>query len=99
MAEFCFKCFNRINGTNHKKEDYIMSDDLDLCEGCGQWKHVVVMDRRSYELGKYQNISSSLRIQHEIFCWALKLYALPFTLPYYIHKRRKSKNKKNLKHF
>ena len=45
MAEFCLKCWNKINGTNHKEEYYIMSDDLDLCEGCGQWKHVVLVIR------------------------------------------------------
>ena len=47
MAEFCLDCLNKINGTNYDESKYIISDDLDLCEGCGEWKPVVVAMRRS----------------------------------------------------
>lgn len=46
MAEFCLDCLNKINGTNYDESKYIISDDLDLCEGCGEWKPVVVAVRR-----------------------------------------------------
>ena len=45
MAEFCLDCLNKLNGRNDPKSKYIISRDLDLCEGCGEWKHVVVMER------------------------------------------------------
>ncbi len=44
MAEFCLDCWNRINETNHSKDRYIISEDLDLCEGCGEMKHVIIME-------------------------------------------------------
>lgn len=43
MAEFCKDCFLEINPLK-ENETPVMSDpdDLDFCEGCGQWKRVVV---------------------------------------------------------
>ena len=48
MAEFCLECWNRINETNDDESKFFISKDLDLCEGCGEWKHVVEIDRKSY---------------------------------------------------
>ncbi|MBQ2897976.1 MAG: hypothetical protein IJE46_06645 [Clostridia bacterium] len=48
MAEFCLDCWNRMNGTCDSEEEYIISKDLDLCEGCGQWKHVIVAKKEFY---------------------------------------------------
>ena len=41
MAEFCLKCFNRMNGYRLTEDDVRLSDELDLCEGCGRMKRVV----------------------------------------------------------
>ena len=43
MAEFCLDCWNKMNGTRHSKRKYVLSKDLDFCEGCGEFKHVVIM--------------------------------------------------------
>ncbi len=48
MAEFCPNCWNRIHDTNDPEKIYVLSRDLDLCEGCGQWKHVIVRLRTRY---------------------------------------------------
>ncbi len=48
MAEFCLDCLNRISKTRYDERKYIISKDLDLCEGCGEWKHIVVMERSGY---------------------------------------------------
>ena len=47
MAEFCKDCFLEINPLK-ENETVVLSapDDLDFCEGCGQWKRVVVRIRR-----------------------------------------------------
>ncbi len=45
MAEFCLDCWNKLNGTCDTEDDWVISKDLDLCEGCGQWKHVVEKPR------------------------------------------------------
>lgn len=36
MAEFCFECFKRIHEIEDSESKYIISDTLDLCEGCGK---------------------------------------------------------------
>ncbi len=46
MAEFCLDCWNRLNHSQDTEWDWIISKELDLCEGCGQWKHVLVRPRR-----------------------------------------------------
>ncbi len=42
MAEFCLKCWNRINGRNDLKNKYVMSKELEFCEECMEFKHVIV---------------------------------------------------------
>ena len=48
MAEFCLDCWNKINETNYSKSKYILSDDLDLCEECDEWTHVIVVEKNTY---------------------------------------------------
>ena len=48
MAEFCLDCLREMDGRNYDEADFVLSDDLDLCEGCGQWKHVVVAWRQHF---------------------------------------------------
>ncbi|MGN0803464.1 MAG: hypothetical protein ACI4MF_12795 [Candidatus Faecivicinus sp.] len=47
MAEFCLECLNRMEHTNATERDYILTDedDLEFCEGCGEWKRVVICQR------------------------------------------------------
>lgn len=45
MAEFCLECMRKLDGINYPKDAVVLSDELDLCEGCGQWKRVVVKFR------------------------------------------------------
>ena len=47
MAEFCLACWNKLNKRNEPAERYVLSKDLDLCEGCGEWKNVIVRERKS----------------------------------------------------
>lgn len=51
MAEFCKECFLRIEGNSEwvKDKEIIMSEDLDLCEGCGKFKQVVVKVKEKYK--------------------------------------------------
>ena len=50
MAEFCLDCWNELNGTNDSPRKYVISRELDLCEGCGEYKHVIVRMKRYYYL-------------------------------------------------
>lgn len=50
MAEFCVDCWNELNTTNEPKERFLLSDELELCEGCGKQKHTIIRLRRMYWL-------------------------------------------------
>lgn len=45
MAEFCLECWNRINEENLAKYEVVLSRKPELCEGCGEYKKVVVVLR------------------------------------------------------
>lgn len=44
MAEFCLDCYNRLHGTHLTER--VVRTEWDLCEGCGNWKPVVISFRR-----------------------------------------------------
>ena len=46
MAEYCPECLNKMTGRKHNKNKYVLSKDLDLCEGCGEWKRIVIKKRK-----------------------------------------------------
>ncbi len=83
MAEFCLDCLNRINKSKDGEEEFVLSKDLDLCEGCGEWKHVVIMERRPYYMHKFRYFILPLKILY--FLWRL------LTLPSLIYKDIKNK--------
>ena len=55
VAELCPKCLNELDGTHYPNWWYILSDDLDFCEECCQWKRVVIVERRAYFRRKIRN--------------------------------------------
>jgi len=94
MAEFCLKCWNELNGTEHPESKYIMSDDEWLCERCGKWKKVIVIERKSYYLYKFRFFAILFKyIRITLFVlWRLLI------LPYLIFKYRKSYKEISAKH-
>ena len=82
MAEFCLECWNRLNGTNHSKRKYIISKDLDLCEGCGEWKPVIIIERKMYYRRLFAPVIIILRA-------LIRLPALPFFIIWYTKKHKK----------
>lgn len=43
MAEFCEDCFRKIFKDCLKKDKLVISEEKELCEGCGKVKCTVVM--------------------------------------------------------
>ena len=62
MAEFCIDCWNKLNEREESEEKYILSKDLDFCEGCGEWKHVIIMERREYYMYKFRYFIFPIKI-------------------------------------
>ena len=67
MAEFCLECFNKINETNDDECKYILSEQLDVCEECGEWKRVVICPRSKYYLNKLHFILFPFKVVFLVF--------------------------------
>lgn len=70
MAEFCAECWNKINETRDSEKKFILSDDLEPCEECGELKHVIICVRKRYILANniteiIENIRHSLKLNKE----------------------------------
>ncbi|MBQ7114967.1 MAG: hypothetical protein IJN94_00970 [Clostridia bacterium] len=50
MAEICLDCWNELTGKKYTKRKYILSENLYLCENCGQYKNVIIVERKYYYL-------------------------------------------------
>lgn len=89
MSEFCLECWNKINKTEYGKEKYIISKDLDFCEGCGKWKPVIVMERHSYYMHKFKYLFLPFKLIFFVirFIWNL------LKLPYMLFKYKNSNNR------
>ena len=63
MAEFCLDCWNRINETNDSPRRYILSREPDLCEGCGECKRVIFVERLWSRVQKdlYEVVRASMK--------------------------------------
>lgn len=46
VAEFCLACWNKLNDTHYTEAEMVIDHkELDLCEGCGQYKPVIIRER------------------------------------------------------
>ncbi len=79
MAEFCLDCFHQLNETNDDPEKYVLSKDLELCEGCGEWKHVVVTKHKSCGIKIFKDILFRLKFFDNI-CFQVIVLSLPIPL-------------------
>lgn len=42
MAEFCLDCWNKMEHTHYTEREVVLTKGPDLCEGCAQWRRVIV---------------------------------------------------------
>ena len=80
MAEICLDCLNKLSHRKDSPQKYILSDELELCEECGEYKKVIVIERKYYYLHKFRFTLFPIQVIGRIFL-----------LPYLIYQRRKAK--------
>lgn len=78
MAEFCLECWNRINETDDDAKKYVISKDLWLCEGCAEFKPVIIAERKYYYLRKLRVVLFPVHL----FCLIVYLLWRILLLPY-----------------
>lgn len=47
MAEFCVDCWNEMNNSKEPADNFVLSEYFDLCEGCGEYKKVIITRRKA----------------------------------------------------
>ena len=65
MAEFCMDCWNKMNETEDSPRRYVLSWELDLCEGCGEYKRVVVAERLWWRVQKSLRKASCISVKND----------------------------------
>ena len=81
MAEICLDCWNKLYEKSDSSRKYILSEELELCEECGEYKRVIVIERKYYYLHKFRFVLFPIQVIGRILL-----------LPYLIYQRRKNKN-------
>ena len=61
MAEFCLDCYNRLHEKNYREDQVEL--EMDLCEGCGEWKPVVVWIGRDSKLRACRGFLGMCRVR------------------------------------
>ena len=100
MAEFCLECWNKMNNTNYPAKKFILTEENDLCEGCGELKKVVIMEKRHYYLHKFRLFFIPFKMVYWILYFLWRLIILPYTIYQYkkyekLMAKRISDNRKN----
>ena len=47
MAEFCAECWKEMFPQDQNKK-FVVSKYLDLCEGCGEYKRVIIREKAAF---------------------------------------------------
>lgn len=50
MAEYCYGCYKKYLNGKMTERELIISNYLDLCEGCADYKNVVIRRKTVLEL-------------------------------------------------
>jgi hypothetical protein len=50
MAEFCYSCYIDILSGDKEKAELVISKGLDLCEGCGEYEQIVILEKSRFRL-------------------------------------------------
>lgn len=62
MAEYCVDRWNKLHGRKDPERKFLMSEEPEFCEGCAEWKNVVIMERKSYYLYKLRFVLFPIRL-------------------------------------
>ncbi len=86
MADFCLDCWNEMLNKNDPASTYIITKELYLCEGCAEFKPVVIALRKNYIWRRLKLIPPiNFLCKFFYILWRILI------LPYSIYKYKKGK--------
>lgn len=80
MAEICLECWNKLTGENNPKEKYIISKDLYLCEKCGEYKNVIIVEKEYSSGLLFYTIIFPFVVVFKILKTIFKIILFPYKL-------------------
>ena len=91
MAEFCSDCQKRMHPDQTPAWGYRLTREKELCEGCGEYKRIVLDDYGWNWLWQRAQIYLFLILAMSLFFFLRWLILLPIKA----YRRRKTKKQKN----
>ena len=91
MEEICLDCLKKTHPYDEPVWGYRLTRELELCEGCGEYKRLVIDDYGWAWLWQRAQIYFWLIVAMCLFFFIRWLILLPFRA-YRNHKRKKQKN-------
>lgn len=89
MAEFCVECWIEIFARNDSPDEYAVTNYLDLCEGCGECKPVVIGKKKDIARRRIRRIFFPIRIILTTIYVLWRLLIFPYLIiRYLINKNR-----------
>lgn len=76
----------KLNKEENDKRKYVLSKDLDLCEGCGEFKNVVV------GIKSYVTVFDYILFPFKLVFILISFFIRLILLPYFIYKYIKENN-------
>lgn len=92
MSEFCEACWNEMFGDVEGDDvEHVLSKELELCEGCAEYKHVVIGEKGAFY---FMNIRFPPKPRAYI-CIPLYFLFRLLILPYLIFQEHKQNKKQD----
>lgn len=92
MAFYCLDCINHLCTRNYDSKQVIFAKSLYICEGCGEYKKVVLMTKQYYWRRKLWGFIRIFRILTLPVYMLWRLLILPYLIvkypPPFIKKRQ-----------
>ena len=76
MAEICIDCWIKETKGRKKRNGYVITKNLELCEICGEYKNVIICTRKVYLKNKYP----LLFLPYDILFFLWRLLILPYLI-------------------
>lgn len=96
MADFCVDCWNKINKTNYKPRKFMLSKELYLCEECGNYKHIILNERKYYYMYKFRIIICIFKIITFPLYILWRIILIPYSLRQFKTLQSEQKNDKEI---
>ena len=89
MAEYCMDCWIELFAGNDSPDEYAVTESLDLCEGCGKYKQVVIGKKKDIARRKIGYIFFPFKLLFTTIYLMWRLLIFPYLIVRYLIKKNR----------